>query len=51
MRFPEEASDEGAFAAAVSYSDTMDRAWQTKFARGFISKVLASGGIRSRRRC
>jgi hypothetical protein len=38
----EEASDEGAFAAAVSFDDTMDSAWQTKFARGFISSVKAT---------
>ena len=38
----EEASDEGPFAAAVSFNDTMDGAWQTKFARGFISAVKAT---------
>lgn len=38
----EEASSEGAFAAAVSFDDSLDRAWQTKYARGFIASVKAT---------
>ncbi|MBL9106280.1 MAG: hypothetical protein JNL82_35485 [Myxococcales bacterium] len=45
----EEASSEGAFAAAVSFNDSLDSAWQTKYARGFISSVKATATKAGRR--